>query len=572
MDSATSEGHHEEWFGTGGPSAGGVPGGGGPSGAEAWPDTAPTDLPDPPDPADTTDPTAPTTRHDAQDPTDARDKNDGNGGNGGNGERDRDRDRDNRNDKGSEDGNRTGSAPRHAAPSLPGGWSGPWGPPDPGDDTPPRGTPPHGTPYERPPYRAPARAVRDGGTPLTPEHPAHVPLDGPRFLTEPDTLYRELRQEHGNVVPVRLTGEVPAWLVIGYRELHQVTGDPALFSRDPGLWSQWERIPGDWPLLPVIGLPERSILSTVGERHREHADMVGSALSAVDPFALRGYVERFADELIDAVCERGEADLVADYAVPLPARTLAFLLGIPAEQVPGLVEALQDITEGRERARAAHSHLSLVLRRLVAARRRAPEDDVTSRMLADARGFTDREITRDLMVVLAAGHQPTADWIGNSLRLMLTDERFAASLLGGRSSVAEAMNEVLWEDSPTQNVAGRWAARDTRLGGRRIRAGDLLLLGLQGANSDPRIRAEGPALTGGNSAHFSFGHGEHRCPFPAQEVAEIIARTGTEVVLDRLPDIDLAEPEDSLTRRSNPWLRGFARLPVRFTPTPPLGT
>ncbi len=151
---------------------------------------------------------------------------------------------------------------------------------------------------------------------------------------------------------------------------------------------------------------------------------------------------------------------------------------------------------------------------------------------------------------------------------MLTDDRFAASLFGGRNSVAEAMNEVLWEDTPTQNVAGRWAARDTHLGGRRVKAGDLLLLGLQGANSDPQVRTDASALTGGNNAHFSFGHGEHRCPFPAQEVAEVIARTGIEVVLDRLPDIDLAVPADSLTRRPSPWLRGLTRLPVRFTPVP----
>ena len=97
------------------------------------------------------------------------------------------------------------------------------------------------------------------------------------------------------------------------------------------------------------------------------------------------------------------------------------------------------------------------------------------------------------------------------------------------------MNEVLWEDTPTQNVAGRWASRDTQLGGRHIRAGDLLLLGLAAANADPQVRTDGSALTGGNNAFLSFGHGEHRCPFPAQETAEVIARTGIEVLLDRLP-------------------------------------
>ncbi|MFE3408357.1 cytochrome P450 [Streptomyces mirabilis] len=401
--------------------------------------------------------------------------------------------------------------------------------------------------------------------------PAPVPLSGPRFQTEPAELYREMRRDHGAVTPVVLDGDIPAWLVLGYRELHQVTGDPVLFSRDSELWNQWDRIPDDWPLLPMIGRRQPSILYTVGERHRERAAMISDALEAVDPFELRAQAERFADALIDAVCAKGEADLIGDYAALLPVRVLAMLYGFAEEQGPGLVTALNDMVNGRENALAGQQHLAASMARLIADRKAAPASDVVSRMLANTAGFTDEEIIQDLMVMMAAGHQPTADWIGNSLRLMLTDERFAASLFGGRNSVAEAMNEVLWEDTPTQNVAGRWASRDAQLGGHRVRAGDLLLLGLQGANSDPQVRTDGSALTGGNNAHFSFGHGEHRCPFPAQEVAEVIARTGIEVVLDRLPDIDLAVPADSLARRPSPWLRGLTELPVRFTPTPALG-
>ncbi|MER5659361.1 cytochrome P450 [Streptomyces mirabilis] len=401
--------------------------------------------------------------------------------------------------------------------------------------------------------------------------PAPVPLSGPRFQTEPAELYREMRRDHGAVTPVVLDGDIPAWLVLGYRELHQVTGDPVLFSRDSELWNQWDRIPDDWPLLPMIGRRQPSILYTVGERHRERAAMISDALEAVDPFELRAQAERFADELIDAACAKGETDLIGDYAALLPVRVLAMLYGFAEEQGPGLVTALNDMVNGRENALAGQQHLAGSMARLIADRKAAPANDVVSRMLANTAGFTDEEIIQDLMVMMAAGHQPTADWIGNSLRLMLTDERFAASLFGGRNSVAEAMNEVLWEDTPTQNVAGRWASRDAQLGGHRVRAGDLLLLGLQGANSDPQVRTDGSALTGGNNAHFSFGHGEHRCPFPAQEVAEVIARTGIEVVLDRLPDIDLAVPADSLARRPSPWLRGLTELPVRFTPTPALG-
>lgn len=209
---------------------------------------------------------------------------------------------------------------------------------------------------------------------------------------------------------------------------------------------------------------------------------------------------------------------------------------------------------------------------LLAAKRAVPGIDVTSLMLDNTAGFTDQEVAEDLVVMIASAHQPTADWIGNSLRLMLTDDRFAASLSGGRHSVAEAMNEVLWEDTPVQNAIGRWASRDTSLGGCLIKAGDLVLLGIAGANYDPQIRTDSSALTGGNNAFLSFGHGEHRCPFPAQEIAEVIARTAIEVLLDRLPDIDLAvSPDEGLSWRPSPWLRGLVELPVRFTATPLVG-
>ncbi|MDK1476522.1 cytochrome P450 [Streptomyces sp. 549] len=410
--------------------------------------------------------------------------------------------------------------------------------------------------------------------PGCPAHGSAVPLWGPQFLVEPAELYRGMRREHGAVVPVMLPGEVPAWLVIAYRELHQVTGDPELFSRDSELWNQWDDIPADWPLLPMIGRRQPSILYTVGEAHQHRHAMVSEALDGVDTIELRRHCERFADGLIDRFCGTGEADLIGDYAMLLPIMVLARLYGFPDAEGPGLAKALNDMIDGGADALKGQQHLVGSMQRLVAAKRARPGADVVSRMLTSEAGYSDEEILQDLMVMSAAGHQPTADWVGNSLRLMLVDDRFAASMSGGRHSIAEAMNEVLWEDTPTQNVAGRWASRDTQLGGRHVRRGDLVLLGLAGANADPQIHNDRSAhggFTGGNSAFFSFGHGEHRCPFPAQEIAETIARTGIEVLLDRLPDIDLTVAATELTRRPSPWLRGMSALPVHFTPTPASG-
>ncbi|MFC7218879.1 cytochrome P450 [Streptomyces polyrhachis] len=402
-------------------------------------------------------------------------------------------------------------------------------------------------------------------------HPAPVPLSGPRFHTEPQSLYREIRREHGPVVPVELYGGVPAWLVIGYHELHQVTSDPVLYSRDRSLWNQWPHLAPDWPLLPVVGPPAPSVYFSAGEEHRRHADLVTRALETVDPFSCRRACEEIADRLIDAFCGRGEAELVAAFSVHLPKYALLRLFGFPDGKGPELARLLNELVDGGPGARRAHAEWMAAIAALVADRRADPDAGLVSWLLANAGDFTDEEILLDIRDTIGAGFLPTSDWIGSTVRLMLTDDRFAAALGGGRHSVGQAMNEVLWEETPSQIVAGRFAARDTRLAGCAIRAGDLLLLGLGAANNDPLVRQHLTPAQSGNSAHFAYGHGAYRCPYPAQELAEIIARTGVEVLLDRLPDLELAVEPQELMRRPSAFLRGMTALPVRFTPVPAIG-
>lgn len=416
------------------------------------------------------------------------------------------------------------------------------------------------------------------GRAAPPVCPAHAgfegaePMSGPRFQNDRAELYRDLRREHGALAPVTLPGDVPGWLVLGYRELLQITSNPQLFSRDSDLWNQWPHIPADWPLMPMVGR-QPSILYEVGERHAQRSALVSDSLDAVDPFELRHHAEYFADRLIDAFCGRGEADLIGEYAKLLPALVLARLYGFPDEETPALVRAVNDMIDGGADALAGRDHNMAAMRQLLETRRRQPGADVATRMLLHEHSgeFSAEEILEDMMVNMAAGHQPTSDWIGNSLRLMLTDDRFSASLTGGRHSVGEAMNEVLWEDTPTQNIAGRWATRDTQLAGRRVQQGDLLVLSFAAANADPQVRPDQSTFTGGNNAFFSFGHGEHRCPYPAQDIAEGIARTGIEVLLDRIPDVDLGVAPGTLVWRASPWLRGLESLPVEFTPTAAVG-
>lgn len=403
-----------------------------------------------------------------------------------------------------------------------------------------------------------------------------VPLYGAGLSGDPARLYREMRARHGTVAPILLDGDVPGWFVLGYRELHQVTSNPKLFARDSRRWHAWDQIPADWPLLPFVG-HQPSVMFAEGPEHRRRAGAISDALTAIDQFELRQICERLADGLIDAFAGSGEADLMARYAARLPLLVIAELFGFPHTEVPELAADIAASLNEDEGAIAAHQRVAERMQRLVKAKRSAPGADVPSRLLAHPAGLAEGEVVIDLLVVMAAAQQPTANWIGNTLRLMLTDDRFALSLSGGRRSVGQALNEVLWHDTPTQNFIGRWAVRDTQLGGRRIRTGDLVILGLAAANTDPQVRPDfSDAGSDGNQAHMSFSHGEHSCPYPAPEIAEVIAKAAVEVLLDRLPDVMLAVPTEDLVWHPSLWMRGLVSLPVEFTPAytpiPAMGT
>jgi cytochrome P450 len=389
-----------------------------------------------------------------------------------------------------------------------------------------------------------------------------VRLYGEQYRADPAGLYELIREKHGPVAPVLLEGDIPAWFVCGYRELHQVTTDATLFARDTRRWNGWETVPDDWPLLPHL-VYNPSVMFTEGPEHSRRAGALSDALASVDQFELATQCERIADRMIDRFSGAGEAELMSQYASRIPLSAVALMCGVPESQTRVLVEDVMGaLSSTIADQMAAAVRMQEEMQALLDQKRAAPGPDVPSHLLANPANLADEEILQDLLIVLLQGHQQTTNWIGNTVALMLTDARFAITLSGGRASVGDALNEVLWHDTPTQNYLGRIATRDTRLGGQRIRAGEMVVLGLAAANADPQVRpAEG---TAGNRAMMSFGHGEHGCPYPAPEIAELIAKTSIEVLIDRLPDLVLG---GELEWHSSVWTRGLVSLPVTFTPT-----
>lgn len=407
-----------------------------------------------------------------------------------------------------------------------------------------------------------------------PECPAHGPggrrrLYGPEAESDPMGLYEKLRAEHGAVAPVLVYGDVPAWLVLGYRENLEVARTPSRFSRDPRCWRAMLEgdIAADHPLAPITAWqPMCNFVD--GEEHSRLRSAVTGSLAQFDRRGTRRYVTRFANQLIDNFAGDGHAELVSQFAEHLPMLVMVQLLGMPDEYGPRLVDAARDMLKGTETAVASNDYIVQVLRELVVRKRGAADRDLVSLLLGHRARLTDQEVQHHLRLVLIAAFESTANLIANTLRMVLVDDRYRASLAGGNMTLPETLEQSLWDEPPFTTILGRWATGDTELAGQHIKAGDMLLLGLAAGNADPDVRPDLSVPVLGNRSHLAFSSGPHECP--GQDIGRAIADTGIDVLLARLPDLHLAVPESELHWVATLMSRHLVALPVAFAPARPL--
>lgn len=398
------------------------------------------------------------------------------------------------------------------------------------------------------------------------------------YQGDPERLFRDLRREHGAVAPVLLPWGVPAWLVLGYSELLQVTTSPEVFGRSHHRWRLLNLLPPEWPLWPQIGggLATEGIMYAEGEDHRRRTNALNDGLARMDPWEFQERCRLLSEQLIETFPSAGEVDLMMAYAQRLPVLAVSGVAGVPEDQQEELLSAflqLMNVTPGdplEGMQKADDLCMELAERSL-----RSPGSDLASFLAHSGLELPQRQLAGDLFVMMIAGHQTCVNWIGNTMRLMLTDQAHTDAFTRGRRSVTEASREVLKDDTPTQIYAGRYTTRATQLGGTEIPSGDLVLLGLAAAHSDPLFRPPGETRDHHSRAYLSFSHGSHGCPHMARSLAETITVTGIETLLTRLPDLHLAVPADELRWQPQVMMRGLERLPVRYTPltqTPdPLG-
>ncbi|GAA3737467.1 cytochrome P450 [Plantactinospora mayteni] len=393
-----------------------------------------------------------------------------------------------------------------------------------------------------------------------------MPLAATTACPDPQHVFARLRAEHGPVAPVELEPGVHAWLVMGYPEILTVTRQEQVYSCDPDDWAAHHdgSLPADSLLRPMMS-PYDNAFFVNGERHRRLRAPISGGMAEIDQRAMRRSVAALCTDVIGSFAGRGEADLVADYAAIVPVLAVADRFGLDAVQSHELQAGLAAMFAWGADALAAREKVMKILADVVAARRATPSADLTTYLAQHPNLRGDAEVYDTMVLMLVAANENTMSCIAQTLRLMLTDERFAGRLRGGRLGVDDAIDEVLWRDPPMTNAPARYALRDTELAGQPVRRGDAMILGLTAANADPRIHPTGePWREVGNRAHLSWGAGPHACP--AQIPARLIVRTAVETALHLLPGVRLAIPAEELQAVPSPWGRTPKSIPVRFTP------
>ncbi|GAA5051488.1 cytochrome P450 [Nocardia callitridis] len=383
------------------------------------------------------------------------------------------------------------------------------------------------------------------------------------FAADPHAAYRQMRDQFGSLVPVELAPGVPATLVVGYQAALQILNDPEHFPADPRTWQR--NIPADCPVLPMMEWRPNPIRSA-GQDHTRYRSAVSSALAKVDLHRLHATVEQIAVPLINSFCETGEADVLGQYAQPLIFAALSAMLGVTPEIGQRASEGMAAIF-GMVDAAAGNAMLGAALQDLVQLKRATPGEDVTSWLIQHPVGLSDEEMMQQLVLLYGAGLEPPQHLITNSLLLMLTDDRFAATVLDGSLSTRDALDEVLFNDPPMANFCISYPRQPILVDRMWLPAHQPVVVSMAACNNDPAIR-RGEILD--NRSHLAFSAGPHACP--ARSPATLIVQDAIDQLLDALPELELAVPVSKLEWRPDPFYRALVSLPVRFPPSPPIGT
>ncbi|MFC3996015.1 cytochrome P450 [Nocardiopsis sediminis] len=386
---------------------------------------------------------------------------------------------------------------------------------------------------------------------------------------EPPAEWAELRQQCP-VARVKLPSGDEAALVTRYEDVKQVLSDPRFGRR---LDADGAARIADTESGGVFNSDMASALPESGEGHLKWRRMVGKWFTAKRMSALRPGIEEMAERLIDDMVRNGHpADLTANLGFPLPVWVICDMLGVPEsdrDRFSFWSDTLLNLTKYSEaEIAAAQADFAAYMTAHIAATRAEPGDDILSELITatDSAGepMPDAALIATGMGLLVAGHETTSNMIGKMVAMLLSDRRRWERLLADRSLVRTAVEEVLRFDANGGFGLPRFITEDTEIGGTVVPTGTTVICNMAAANRDESAfaGAGGMELDRSPNPHLAFGSGAHSC------LGQSLARTELQAVLDvllrRLPTLDLAVDATDLRRREGLVVGGLDEVPVRW--------
>ena len=361
---------------------------------------------------------------------------------------------------------------------------------------------------------------------------------GAEYFSDPYSAHARLRAQHP-VAQVIMPGGMPAWLVTGYAQARAALTDPRL-----------RKLPEGWRPPPdsLLASLDLHMLNLDPPDHERLRKLVNKAFTPRRVEELRPRITAITAGLLDDMSTQREVDLLASFAFPLPITVICELLGVPVadrDQFRAWSATIVTDTVAPEVFQDHATAMTGYFRRLMAARRREPADDLLSALIS-ARDEGDRLSENELLsmafLLLVAGHETTVNLIASGTLALLLNPGELARLRADPSLLGGAVEELLRYVNPVNNATFRFAGEPLEIDGVAIGAGEVVLVSLSGANRDPSRYADPDRLdlSRDSGGHVAFGHGIHYClgaPLARREAE--IAFAG---LLERFGSMTLAVP------------------------------
>ena len=341
-------------------------------------------------------------------------------------------------------------------------------------------------------------------------------------------------------------------------------------ERNPELFSSTGGIRPDQPGMPYM-------IDMDDPAHILRRKLVNSGFTRKRVMDKVPSIERLCDTLIDAVCERGEADFVRDIAAPLPMAVIGDMLGVLPSERDKLLEWSDDLVCGLsstvdeqtiQKLMETFAAYTAFTMETIADRRANPTDDLFSVLVnAEVEGqrMSDDEIVFETLLILIGGDETTRHTLSGGTEQLLRHQDQWQRLCADLGLLPGAIEETLRWTSPVKNMC-RTLTADTEFYGTALSAGEKIMLMFESANFDESV-FEDPhtfRIDRNPNSHLAFGFGTHFCL--GNQLARLELKIMMSKVLTRLPDLRLAD-EAMLPLRPANFVSGLESMPVVFTPS-----